>query len=295
MHRDGVQLRQEAQAVNEIAGKVAVVTGAASGIGLSLAHAFATRGMHVVMADVEEDALAAAAKQVGEHGTEVVAVPTDVTKGEEVDALAARTVEELGTFHVVCNNAGVGSGGTMWELTEADWTWVLGVNLWGVIHGIRAFVPRLVEQNEGHVVNTGSIAGLTSAPMMGPYNASKHAVVTISETLHRELGLTGSAVRVSVLCPGFVQTRIAESDRNRPAHLQNPAELQSEVGEVGRELLRQIIATGLPADVVAAQVVDAVEQERFYVLPHPDMKALVRQRMEDILEERAPAAQFFFA
>lgn len=282
--------------MNQLEGKVAVVTGAASGIGRALADAFAAEGMSVVMADVEEDALATAAKEVGELGAAVLAVPTDVTKGDDVDALAARTVEEFGTFHVVCNNAGVGSGGTMWELTEADWAWVLGVNLWGVIHGIRAFVPRLVEQNEGHVVNTGSIAGLTSAPMMGPYNASKHAVVTISETLHRELGLNGSAVRVSVLCPGFVQTRIAESDRNRPEHLRNPAESEvNQVNEVGRELMKQIVASGLPPDAVARQVVDAIKHERFYVLPHPDMKALVRTRMDDILEERAPASGFFFA
>jgi NAD(P)-dependent dehydrogenase (short-subunit alcohol dehydrogenase family) len=282
--------------VNQLEGKVAVVTGAASGIGRALADAFAAEGMSVVMADIEEDALAAAAKEVGELGATVLAVPTDVTKGDDVDAIAARTLEEFGTFHVVCNNAGVGSGGTIWELTEADWAWVLGVNLWGVIHGIRAFVPRLVEQNEGHVVNTGSIAGLTSAPMMGPYNASKHAVVTISETLHRELGLNGSAVRVSVLCPGFVQTRIAESDRNRPEHLRNPAESEvNEVNEVGRELMRQIVASGLPPDAVARQVVDAIKHERFYVLPHPDMKALVRTRMDDILEERAPASGFFFA
>jgi short-subunit dehydrogenase len=170
---------------------------------------------------------------------------------------------------------------------------VLGVNLWGVIHGIRAFVPRLVEQNEGHVVNTGSIAGLTSAPMMGPYNASKHAVVTISETLQRELALNASAVRVSVLCPGFVQTRIAESDRNRPEHLRNPVE--PEMSEVGRELMKQIVASGLPPDEVARQVVDAVKHERFYVLPHPEMKSAVRTRMDDILEDRSPAAEFFFA
>jgi NAD(P)-dependent dehydrogenase (short-subunit alcohol dehydrogenase family) len=279
--------------MKELGGKVAVVTGAASGIGRALSEAFAAEGMHVVMADIEDDALAAAAKEVGESGTKVLAVRTDVSKGDDVDALAARTVDEFGTFHVVCNNAGVGSGGTMWELTEADWAWVLGVNLWGVIHGIRAFVPRLVEQNEGHVVNTGSIAGLTSAPMMGPYNASKHAVVTISETLQRELALNASTVRVSVLCPGFVQTRIAESDRNRPDHLRNPVE--PEMNEVGRELLKQIIASGLPAAEVARQVVDAVKQERFYVLPHPEMKSIVRTRMDDILEERAPAAEFFFA
>ena len=279
--------------MKELGGKVAVVTGAASGIGRALSDAFAAEGMHLVMADIEDDALQTAAKEVGEGGTRVLAVRTDVSNGADVDALAARAVDEFGTFHVVCNNAGVGSGGTMWELTEADWAWVLGVNLWGVIHGIRAFVPRLVEQNEGHVVNTGSIAGLTSAPMMGPYNASKHAVVTISETLQRELALNASSVRVSVLCPGFVQTRIAESDRNRPEHLRNPVE--PELSEVGRELMKQIVASGLPPDEVARQVVDAVKHERFYVLPHPAMKSLVRTRMDDILEDRSPAAEFFFA
>ena len=279
--------------MKELAGKVAVVTGAASGIGRALSDAFAAEGMHVAMADIEDDALEVAAKEVAASGTKVLAVRTDVSKGADVDALAARTVEEFGTFHVVCNNAGVGSGGTMWELTEADWAWVLGVNLWGVIHGIRAFVPRLVEQNEGHVVNTGSIAGLTSAPMMGPYNASKHAVVTISETLQRELALNALAVRVSVLCPGFVQTRIAESDRNRPDHLRKAVE--PEMHQVGRELLKQIVASGLPAAEVARQVVDAVKHERFYVLPHPEMKSIVRTRMDDILEERSPSAEFFFA
>jgi NAD(P)-dependent dehydrogenase (short-subunit alcohol dehydrogenase family) len=279
--------------MRELAGKVAVVTGAASGIGRALADAFTAEGMHVVMADIEDDALARAAKEVGETGARVLAVPTDVSKGGDVDALAVRALDELGAVHVVCNNAGVGSGGTMWELTEADWQWVLGVNLWGVIHGIRAFVPHLVAQNEGHVVNTASIAGLTSAPMMGPYNASKHAVVTISETLHRELGLNGSAVRVSVLCPGFVQTRIAESDRNRPEHL--PSSAEPEINDVARELMRQIVAGGLPPDAVARQVVDAVKDGRFYVLPHPELTHLVQTRMEDILEGRTPGTGFFFA
>jgi NAD(P)-dependent dehydrogenase (short-subunit alcohol dehydrogenase family) len=279
--------------MKELAGKVAVVTGAASGIGRALANAFAAEGMHVVMADIEAEPLAIAAKEVGSGGTRVLAVRTDVSKGDDVDMLATRALEEFGAVHVVCNNAGVGSGGTMWELTERDWQWTLGVNLWGVIHGIRAFVPHLVEQNEGHVVNTASIAGLTSAPMMGPYNASKHAVVAISETLHRELGLFGSAVRVSVLCPGFVQTRIAEADRNRPDQLRNPVD--SEMTELGRAMLGQLVASGIPPDVVAAQVVDAVKHEHFYVLPHPELTHLVRTRMDDILEARTPGTEFFFA
>jgi NAD(P)-dependent dehydrogenase (short-subunit alcohol dehydrogenase family) len=275
------------------AGRVAVVTGGASGIGRALCLALAGLGTDVAVADLDEDGMAETAAGVRAAGRRALAVRTDVSRRADVQALAERAFSELGGVHILCNNAGVAAWGGLESATHEDWQWLIGVNLWGVIHGIRAFVPHLVKQNEGHVVNTGSIAGLTSAPMMGPYNASKHAVVTISETLHRELGLNGSAVRVSVLCPGFVRTRIAESDRNRPEHLRNP--VQAEVEEVGRELLRQIIATGLSPEEVARQVVDAVKHERFYVLPHPDMKSLVRTRMDDILEERTPGTEFFFA
>src|SRR5438270_2220448 len=182
--------------MQDLKGKVAVVTGAASGIGNAMATRFAEEGMRVVLADIEEGPLADAEKRLGDGGATVLGVPTDVSKGDQVDALAARTFDAFGTAHVVCNNAGVATGGPMWTLTESDWAWVLGVNLWGAIHGVRAFVPRLVEQGEGHVVNTASMAGLTSAPMMGPYNVSKHGVVTISETLAAELALHGSPVKV---------------------------------------------------------------------------------------------------
>src|SRR3954462_1707572 len=206
--------------MKDLKGKVAVVTGAASGIGNGMATRFAEEGMKVVLADIEEGPLADAEKKLADTGATVLAVPTDVAKGEQMDALAQRTFEEFGTAHVICNNAGVAAGGPIWTLTEADWQWVLGVNLWGVIHGVRVFVPRLVEQGEGHVVNTASIAGLTSVPMMGPYNVSKHGVVTLSETRANELSLQGSPVKVSVLCPGWVSTRIHEADRNRPAEFQ---------------------------------------------------------------------------
>ncbi|MBV8386025.1 MAG: SDR family NAD(P)-dependent oxidoreductase, partial [Acidimicrobiia bacterium] len=193
------------------------------------------------------------------------------------------------------NNAGVAAGGPMWTLSEQDWQWVLGVNLWGVIHGVRSFVPRMVEQGEGHVVNTASMAGLTSAPMMGPYNVSKHGVVTLSETLAAELTLFGSPVKVSVLCPGWVNTRINEADRNRPADLQPPPGEDTTMMEAGRQMLDGLLKSGLQPSEVASQVLDAIREERFYILTHPEMVPMIDQRMRDILEGRNPAPSFFGA
>jgi NAD(P)-dependent dehydrogenase (short-subunit alcohol dehydrogenase family) len=183
----------------------------------------------------------------------------------------------------------------MWTLTEADWKWVLGVNLWGVIHGVRVFVGRLVEQGEGHVVNTASFAGLTSAPLMGPYNVSKHGVVTLSETLAGELALHGSPVKVSVLCPGWVSTRIHEADRNRPPELQPDEDADTTMAEMARQMIESLIASGLAPSEVASKVLDAIREERFYILTHPEMTPAVRVRMEDILEGRTPAPSFFGA
>jgi NAD(P)-dependent dehydrogenase (short-subunit alcohol dehydrogenase family) len=281
--------------MQDLKGKVAVVTGAASGIGNAVATRLAEEGMKVVLADVEEGPLADAEKKLTDAGATVLAVPTDVSKGDQVDALAEKTFATFGTAHVIHNNAGVGAGGPMWTLTEADWQWVLGVNLWGVIHGVRAFVGRMVDQGEGHVVNTASIAGLTSAPLMGPYNVSKHGVVTLSETLAAELALHGSPVKVSVLCPGWVNTRIHEADRNRPPELQPDQEADQTMAEMGRQILGNLIASGLPPSEVASRVLDAIREERFYILTHPDMTPMVRHRMEDILEGRTPAPSFFGA
>ena len=267
--------------MDRLGGKVAVVTGAASGIGLALATALADEGMKLVLADVEEPALEAARAGLAEGGAEVLAVPTDVSDATQVEALAQATFERFGTAHVVCNNAGVGGGGQLWELTLADWQWVLGVNLWGVIHGIRSFVPRLVEQGEGHVVNTASMAGLVSAPMMGPYNVSKHGVVSISETLSSELELAGSEVGVSVLCPGWVNTRIAESDRNRPDALRSPGE--DTVSDEGRQMMAAFLASGMDPTDVAGLVVDAIEEGRLYVLTHDMWSDLAKARFERIL------------
>jgi NAD(P)-dependent dehydrogenase (short-subunit alcohol dehydrogenase family) len=275
--------------MRELKGKCAVVTGAASGIGRAMAEAFANEGMRVVLADIDSGALEETAAALRARGATVLAVPTDVSQAEQVQALADRAVAEFGRVDVVCNNAGVALSGTTWAHTLADWQWLLGVNLWGVVHGVRTFIPLMLQQGgEGHVVNTGSVAGLTSNPFMSIYNVSKHAVVTLSETLQKELTLMGTQVRVSVLCPGFVNTRILEAERNRPATLQNA--VAAERHPTFEEMASAALAAGLPPAQVAAQVVDAVKTERFYIMTHPEFAPRVRERMDDILEGRAPAA-----
>jgi NAD(P)-dependent dehydrogenase (short-subunit alcohol dehydrogenase family) len=271
-----------------LAGKTAVVTGAASGIGRALAGAFAAEGMRVVLADVEAAALDEAAHAIG---GDVIAVRTDVSNGDQVEALAGAAERAFGAVHVVCNNAGVAVSGLSWMHTIADWEWVLGVNLWGVIHGVRAFLPRLLANGgEGHMVNTASIAGLLSGPGMAVYSVSKHGVVTLTETLHHELRLLGSPVGVSVLCPAGVATRIMDSDRNRPARLADTIP-PLPGGEGMRDAARASLAAGLPPERVATLVVDAVRTRRFWVLPHPDWKRYVRIRLEDVLEDRNPSAE----
>jgi NAD(P)-dependent dehydrogenase (short-subunit alcohol dehydrogenase family) len=274
--------------MKDFKGKVAVVTGAASGIGRGLAQRFAREGMKVVLADVEPEPLADAAREIGASGAETLAVRTDVSKGADVEHLAKATIDAFGAVHVVCNNAGVALPGLSWTYTVADWEWVLGVNLWGVIHGVRVFTPLLLSHGgEGHIVNTASMAGLMSGPGMASYNISKHGVVTLSETLHHELSMFGSAVRVSVLCPGFVSTRIADARRNRPPELADTAP-PLPGSEVMEQFGRQLIASGTPPAAIADIVLEAIRAERFYILPHPEFKAGVRQRMDDILAERSP-------
>jgi NAD(P)-dependent dehydrogenase (short-subunit alcohol dehydrogenase family) len=257
--------------MEDLDGKVAVVTGGASGIGLGLATRFVAEGMKVVIGDVEKDALDDAVASLRASGGAVSGVVTDVTDPDQVQALADAVMAEHGAVHVVCNNAGVGGGGISWEAPLSTWQWVIGVNLWGVIHGIRAFVPLLLEQGEGHVVNTASVAGLVAAPFMGPYNASKHAVVGVSETLHHELAFMGSAVKVSVLCPGWVNTRIADSERNRPTHLAaGPAADGGAQETTMRDVLQAMLAQGMSTDEVAGKVLDAIRTEQFWVLTHDD-------------------------
>jgi NAD(P)-dependent dehydrogenase (short-subunit alcohol dehydrogenase family) len=272
--------------MNELTGKVAAVTGAASGLGRAMALAFAAEGMHVALADVDEAGLSATRSEVARLNVRSVAMRVDVSKGAEVEAFAERTAAALGAVHVVCNNAGVALTGAVWEHTEAEWQWILGVNLWGVVHGVRAFAPRLIAQNEGHIVNTASVAGLISPPGMGAYCVSKHAVVALSESLHHDLRERGCAVGVSVLCPAYVPTGIAESERNKPKDLS----LTKSKERLAKEaVLRKAVAAGkLSANDVARAVVAAVKQDRFYVLTHPAIKGAIRARMEDVLEERTP-------
>ena len=266
-------------------GKVAAVTGAASGLGRAMALAFAGEGMHAALADVDEPGLKSTLNEVQSRGVRAFAMRVDVSRYQEVESFCSKAIAQFGAMHVVCNNAGVSPLGAVWENTLADWQWILGVNLWGVIHGVRAFVPRLLAQGEGHVVNTASVAGLISPPGMGAYNVTKHAVVALSESLYHDLRLRGSPVGVSVLCPAYVPTGIADSERNRPRELLNPAKSSSKE----ETMLKKAVASGkLSADDVARAVVAAVKEERFYVLTHPRIKGAIRARMEDILEERGP-------
>jgi len=279
--------------MKEFKDKVAVVTGAASGIGNALAQRFARAGMKVVLADVEPAALEQATREIAASGAATLAVRTDVSKGPEVERLAQATLDKFGAVHVVCNNAGVVLAGPApsWMNTVADWEWVLGVNLWGVIHGVRVFTPILLSQGvEAHIVNTASMAGMISGPGMATYNVSKFGLVTLSESLHHELTMLGSPVHVSVLCPGFVNTHIFNAARNRPAELAETAPKMpgnEEMEQLGRHLL----AAGSPPSMVADIVFEAIRNDRFYVFPHPEWKPHIRTRMEGILEERNPTRE----
>src|SRR5437763_7054294 len=271
--------------MRELRGKVAAVTGAASGLGRAMALAFADEGMHVALSDVAEAADTLA--QVERRGVSAVSMQLDVANARNVEAFAQLIDRDLGGAQLVCNNAGVSPLASAWEMSLGDWQWIMGVNLWGVIHGVRAFVPRLLARSEGHIVNTASVAGLINPPGTAAYNVSKHAVVALSETLHHDLRERQSAIGVSVLCPAYVPTGIAESERNRPAGL---APMPKTRETLAREaMLKKAVAPGrLSADDVARAVVLAVKEERFYVLTHPRIKGAIRARMEDILEERAP-------
>jgi|APFre7841882724_1041349.scaffolds.fasta_scaffold06529_3 NAD(P)-dependent dehydrogenase (short-subunit alcohol dehydrogenase family) len=269
--------------------RVAVVTGAGSGLGRALALGFAREGMKLVLADVDEAGMAETGRLLAAGGAASVAQRTDVSSGADVERLAAAALDAFGAVHVVCNNAGVAPLGTVWEAAENDWRWALGVNLWGVIHGVRVFTPILLGQDdEGHIVNTASVAGLISPPGMGIYNVSKHAVVALTETLHHDLAARGGRVRCSVACPAFFPSGIAASARARPAELAS-ARPQSEADAAREAGFRKAVESGrLSADDVARAVLDAVRDERFYVLTHPRILPAVESRMRDILDGRTP-------
>ena len=279
--------------MKSLADKVAWITGAASGIGLAIAHRLADERMKLVLVDVEQGPLAEAEAALRGKGVDVLAIRTDVSSAEQMAAAVAQARERFGLVHVICNNAGVGGGGgPLWLIEEADWRWAIDVNLWGVIHGIRMLLPALVASGEeGHVVSTASIAGLTSTPYLGPYTATKHAVVALSECLAKELELAKSNVGVSVLCPGFVKTRIASSHRNRPT----PAK-QNASAEAAKfaGVLDQLVQSGIPAERVADDVVRAIKERKFYILTHPEMKPQIEYRMRQILDEQQPGIDPLF-
>jgi NAD(P)-dependent dehydrogenase (short-subunit alcohol dehydrogenase family) len=247
--------------------------------------------MKVVMADVENDQLREAAREIEKLGSEILAVRTDVSQADELSALAEATLERFGKVHVLCNNAGVFAGGRTWDAIGTDWEWVLGVNVYGVLYGIRAFVPIMLEQNEpAHVVNTCSMAGLINTPFSGAYNVSKHAALSLTETLYHELNTLETPVGVSALCPELIRTGIARSERNRPAHLKRPDDAGTPEQEMVETVIRTSIESGIAPSVMADRVFEGIKQDRFYLLAEEDTNwiAACRTRLDDIRERRNP-------
>ncbi|MFZ6707868.1 SDR family oxidoreductase [Undibacterium sp. TC9W] len=273
--------------------RVAVITGGASGFGREFAIIGARLGMKLVLADVQQDALDKTKAELEAQGAQVLAMRCDVRHAEEVQALANATMEKFGAVHLVFNNAGVGSGGLIWENTQADWDWVIGVNLWGVIHGVRIFTNLMLEcakkdpQFEGHIVNTASMAGLLNAPTMGVYNVSKHAVVSLSESLYQDLKLVEAPIGASVLCPYFVPTGISQSHRNRPDDVPGSAPTASQ--RAAQAMSDKAVNSGkVTAEEVAENTFKAIADEQFYIFSHPGALGNVQERMEDIVLQRNP-------
>jgi len=279
----------------EYRGRTAVITGAGSGLGREFARMAGRRGMNLVLADIETAALDETRRELEAAGSAVVAVKVDVSKSDEIKALADECFQRFGVPHLLFNNAGVGTNGLVWDGLVEDWNWVLGVNLWGVIHGIRAFVPAMIQAGRddasyrGHVVNTASMAGLLNPPNMGLYNVSKEAVVSLSESLYHDLALVGASVGASVLCPYFVPTRIMDAERNRPG----PAPELTRSQQVGQEASRRAVKSGkVSAAEVAALTFDGIEQGRFYLYSHPHALGNLKARMNGMLESGSPPDPF---
>ena len=271
-----------------------MITGGASGFGREFANLGARLGMKLVLADVQLDALQKAEAELAEQGAQVLAVHCDVSKAEQVQALADVTMARFGAVHLLFNNAGVAGGGLIWENSEADWNWVLGVNLFGVIHGVRIFTPLMLEcakrdsSYEGHIVNTASVAGLQNAPTMGIYNVSKHAVVSLTETLYQDLRLVTSAISTSVLCPFFVPTGIHLSERNRPDEMHNvtaPTVSQRAAQSFSE---KAVMSGKISATQIAELTFDAVRDEQFYIFSEPESLINARKRLEDVVQQRNP-------
>jgi NAD(P)-dependent dehydrogenase (short-subunit alcohol dehydrogenase family) len=275
--------------VKEFRGKVAVITGAASGIGRGIAERCLSEGMKVVLADIDEANLATAEAELKTSGGTVLAVRTDVSKRSHVELLARRALDVFGQVHLLFNNAGVAAGGTPWEATWNDWEWVIGVNLWGVIHGVKVFTPLMLAQNtECHIVNTSSAAGLVVGGGAAPYAVTKHAVVALSESLYLTLQQRNSLVKVSVLCPGLVRTNIANAERNRPAELRNePVALTPEM-QAGLAAFKSAMEASTPPLQVADAVFDAIKKGQFYILTHPEWTEVIQLRTDKLLRMENP-------
>ena len=275
--------------MDQFEGKVAVITGGGSGFGREFAIKGASLGMKLVLADVDANALAETVEMLRAAGAEAIGVPTDVSDAAQVDALARTTLETFGAVHLLFNNAGVGAGGFVWESSARDWQWVFGVNVMGVVNGLRAFTPVMLAQNEAaHIVNTASVAGLLAAPAMGVYNASKHAVVGLTETLYHDLRIAGGQVGCSLLCPAFVPTGIANAERARPESLRNDAPLTASQKLAGKQLTKAVQGGRLTAAEVAEITFNAIRERRFYVITHPSIMASVQLRLDDIAQLRNP-------
>ena len=283
--------------ITNFKGKTAVLTGAGSGFGLECARIAAKLGMNLVLVDVQQDALDAATAEMQAADVQVLPFKLDVSNASQMEAMGAAVLTRFGAPHLVFNNAGVGSGGLIWENSVKDWEWVLGVNVMGVAHGVRIFTPMMLEAAkqdatwQGHIVNTASMAGLLNAPNMGVYNVSKHAVVSLSETLYQDLSLVTDQISASVLCPFFVATGISQSHRNRPSELRGSKPTQSQL--IGQAMSTKAVSSGkVSAADVAQLVFDAVAANQFYIYSHPKAIKSVQTRLEDIVQTRNPTNPF---
>ena len=289
--------------ISNFKGKTAVLTGAGSGFGLECARIAANLGMNVVMVDVQQDALDKASSEISAtaatNGGKVLSFRLDISKVDEVEAMAQKVFQTLGAPHFVFNNAGVGAGGLIWETSAKDWDWVLGVNLMGVVHGVRLFTPMMLDAAkkdptyQGHIVNTASMAGLLNAPNMGVYNVSKHAVVSLTETLYQDLRLVTDQISASVLCPFFVPTGISQSHRNKPSSMHDSNGKPTKSQLIGQAMSDKAVSSGkISASEVAQKVFDAIAADQFYIYSHPKALASVQTRMEDVVMLRNPTDPF---
>ncbi|HOZ67686.1 MAG TPA: SDR family oxidoreductase [Burkholderiaceae bacterium] len=289
--------------ISNFKGKTAVLTGAGSGFGLECARIAANLGMNVVMVDVQQDALDKASSEISAtaatNGGKVLSFRLDISKVDEVEAMANKVLQTLGAPHFVFNNAGVGAGGLIWETSAKDWDWVLGVNLMGVVHGVRLFTPMMLDAAkkdptyQGHIVNTASMAGLLNAPNMGVYNVSKHAVVSLTETLYQDLRLVTDQISASVLCPFFVPTGISQSHRNKPSSMHDSNGKPTKSQLIGQAMSDKAVSSGkISASEVAQKVFDAIAADQFYIYSHPKALASVQTRMEDVVMLRNPTDPF---